>query len=73
MIRARARCLLGKLVYFMERFYCLLMATSWDVALAVQSIFTFCNVDGLVAGNQAANGNGTLVVDVFNSNLVVVL
>jgi hypothetical protein len=48
------------------------MAISWDVALAVQSIFTFCTVDGLVYGKETANGNGNLNVEVLNSNLVVI-
>lgn len=37
-----------------------------DVALAVQSIFTQCNTDGLVSGSQTANGNGDLIVLVKN-------
>ncbi|KAJ3840648.1 hypothetical protein F5878DRAFT_522322, partial [Lentinula raphanica] len=37
-----------------------------DVALAVQWIFTYCNVGGQVGGAAAANGNGYLVVGVEN-------
>lgn len=48
------------------------MAFSWDVALAVQSIFSYCNIGGLVCGSQTANGNGDLEVDVLNSNVVVI-
>ena len=49
------------------RLIIMLTDISWDVALAVQQIFTVCNVNGLVCGNQTANGNGNLEVGVINS------
>ena len=49
-----------------------LILSSWDAALAVQSIFTHCNVNGQVGGSQAANGNGDLIVHVMNKNYVLV-
>lgn len=44
------------------------ISTSYDVALAVQWIFTYCNVNGNVGGSCAANGNGNLIVGVENIN-----
>jgi hypothetical protein len=49
-----------------------LILSSWDAALAVQSIFTHCNVNGQVGGSLAANGNGDLIVHVMNKNYVLV-
>ncbi|KAJ4001235.1 hypothetical protein F5050DRAFT_31301 [Lentinula boryana] len=37
-----------------------------DVALGVQWIFTYCNINGQVGGAAAANGNGNLIVGVEN-------
>ncbi|KAF9523320.1 hypothetical protein CPB83DRAFT_898897 [Crepidotus variabilis] len=42
----------------------------WDVSIAVQWIFNHCNVGGRVGGAAAANGNGDLVVGVYNTNWV---
>ncbi|KAF9524518.1 hypothetical protein CPB83DRAFT_897795 [Crepidotus variabilis] len=39
-----------------------------DVALAVQYIFNHCNVGGRVSGVAVANGNGNLMVGVYNKN-----
>ena len=36
----------------------ILTCCSWDVARAIQWIFTYCNVDGLVAGVQSAGEDG---------------
>ena len=51
----------------------MLINISWDVALTVQQIFTVCNVDGLVCGNQTANGNGNLEVSVVNTKTVIIV
>ncbi|KAF8557143.1 hypothetical protein OG21DRAFT_1407725 [Imleria badia] len=41
-------------------------STCYDVALGLQWVFTYCNVDGQVGGSQAANGNGGLIVAADN-------
>jgi hypothetical protein len=40
---------------------------SWDVALAVQWIFTNCNVGG---GSEAVNGNGDLIISALYVDIV---
>lgn len=49
-----------------------LILSSWDVALAVQSIFTHYNVNRQVGGSLVANGNRDLIVHVMNKNYVLV-
>ncbi|KAF9533318.1 hypothetical protein CPB83DRAFT_943197 [Crepidotus variabilis] len=44
-------------------------SSCWDVSVAAQGILQSCTNGGRVGGIQAANGNGNLIVGVYNANL----